>query len=53
MIPLLVGKVSEMTSYHFALIGPADCYAVLCAYALASYRARVHLRDEPAAATIH
>ncbi|MGZ2411085.1 MFS transporter, FHS family, L-fucose permease [Sphingomonas sp. F9_3S_D5_B_2] len=53
LIPLLVGKVSELTSYHFALIVPAACYAVLCAFALASYRAKVHLRDEPAAATIH
>jgi FHS family L-fucose permease-like MFS transporter len=53
LIPLVVGKVSEVTSYHAALIVPAACYAVLCAFALASYRAQVHLRDEPAAATIH
>jgi FHS family L-fucose permease-like MFS transporter len=53
LIPLVVGKMSELTSYHFALVVPAACYAVLCAFALASYRARVHLRDEPAAATIH
>ncbi|MBV9529035.1 MAG: MFS transporter, partial [Sphingomonas sp.] len=53
LIPLLVGKVSELTSYHTALIVPALCYAVLCAFALSARRARVHLRDEPAAATIH
>ena len=53
LIPLLVGKVSELTSYHVALIVPAACYAVLCAFALASYRAKLHLRDEPAVATIH
>ncbi len=53
LIPLLVGKMSELTSYHFALIVPAACYAVLCAFAIASYRARAHLRDEPAVATIH
>ena len=53
LIPLVVGKMSELTSYHFALIVPAACYAVLCAFAIASYRAQVHLRDEPAAATIH
>jgi FHS family L-fucose permease-like MFS transporter len=53
LIPLLVGKFSEITSYHAALIIPAVCYAVLCLFAIASRRAHVHLRDEPAAATIH
>jgi FHS family L-fucose permease-like MFS transporter len=53
LIPLVVGKMSEVTSYHVAMIVPAACYAVLCAFAIASYRARLHLRDEPAAATIH
>jgi MFS transporter, FHS family, L-fucose permease len=52
-IPLLVGKVSEFTSYHMALIVPALCYAVLCVFAVAARRARVGLREEPAAATIH
>ena len=53
IVPLLVGKFSEITSYHAALIIPAVCYAVLCLFAIASRRARTHLRDEPAAATIH
>ncbi len=53
LIPLLVGKVSEFTSYHAALIVPAVCYAVLCLFAIAAHRARTHLRDEPAVATIH
>jgi len=53
LIPLLVGKVSEFTSYHAALIVPAICYAVLCLFAISARRANVHLRDEPAAATIH
>ena len=53
LIPLLVGKVSEFTSYHAALIVPAVCYAVLCLFAISARRAHVHLRDEPAAATIH
>jgi len=52
-IPLLVGKVSEFTSYHMALIVPALCYAVLCVFAVAAHRGRVGLREEPAAATIH
>ena len=34
LIPLLVGKVSEFTSYHAALIVPAVCYAVLCLFAI-------------------
>jgi FHS family L-fucose permease-like MFS transporter len=53
LIPLLVGKFSEFTSYHAALLIPAACYAVLCLFALASRRAHIQLRDEPAAATIH
>ncbi len=53
LIPLLVGKFSEITSYHAALLIPAICYAVLCLFALASLRASVQLRDEPAAASIH
>jgi FHS family L-fucose permease-like MFS transporter len=53
IVPLLVGKFSEISSYHAALIIPAVCYAVLCLFAIASRRARTHLRDEPAAATIH
>ena len=53
IVPLLVGKFSEITSYHAALIIPAVCYAVLCLFAIASRRARTHLRDESAAATIH
>lgn len=36
LVPLLVGKVSELTSYHAALIVPAGCYAALCLFALAS-----------------
>ncbi|MES2120765.1 MAG: sugar MFS transporter [Pseudomonadota bacterium] len=53
LIPLVVGKFSEMTSYHAALLIPAVCYAVLCLFALASLRARVNLSDEPSVATIH
>jgi FHS family L-fucose permease-like MFS transporter len=53
LIPLLVGKVSEFTSYHAALMVPALCYAVLVVFAIASRNAKVHLRDEPAAASIH
>ena len=53
LVPLLVGKFSELTSYHAALFIPAICYAVLCLFAISSRRAQAHLRDEPAVATIH
>ena len=52
-IPPIVGLVSQHSSYVTAFIVPAACYAVLCLFAIASRRARTHLRDEPAAATIH
>jgi FHS family L-fucose permease-like MFS transporter len=52
-IPPLAGLVSQHTSYVTSFVVPAACYAVLCLFAIASHRARTHLRDEPAAATIH
>jgi FHS family L-fucose permease-like MFS transporter len=48
-----VGLVSQHSSYVKAFIVPAACYAVLFLFSVASGRARTHLRDEPAAATIH
>jgi len=53
LIPPLVGLVSQHSSYVKAFIVPAICYAVLFLFATAAHRARVVLRDEPAAATIH
>jgi FHS family L-fucose permease-like MFS transporter len=52
-IPPLTGLVSQHTSYVTAFAVPASCYAVLFLFSLASGRAQRHLRDEPAAATIH
>lgn len=52
-IPPIVGFVSGHSNYVTAFIVPALCYAVLCGFALAARNARVNLRDEPAAATIH
>jgi FHS family L-fucose permease-like MFS transporter len=52
-IPPLVGLVSDQSNYVTAFIVPALCYAALCAFAIASRGAKVHLRDEPAAASIH
>jgi FHS family L-fucose permease-like MFS transporter len=52
-IPPLTGLVSQQTDYVTAFIVPATCYAVLFLFSLASRRARTHVRDEPAAATIH
>jgi len=53
ILPLIVGLVSQHSNYVTAFIVPAVCYAVLCFFALSADRARTHLRDEPAAATIH
>jgi FHS family L-fucose permease-like MFS transporter len=53
LIPPLVGFVSQHSSYVQAFIVPAICYAVLFLFATAAHRARVVLRDEPPAATIH
>ncbi|HZF46520.1 MAG TPA: MFS transporter [Sphingomonadaceae bacterium] len=39
-IPLLVGQVSEWTSYHAALLVPAICYAAICLFAYSAGRAR-------------
>jgi FHS family L-fucose permease-like MFS transporter len=52
-LPPLAGLVSQHSTYTTSFIVPATCYAVLCLFAIASYRARIHLRDEPAVATIH
>lgn len=52
-IPPLIGLVSGATDYVTAFIVPAICYAMLCSFAIASGRARVRPRDEPAAATVH
>ena len=52
-IPPIVGFVSGHSNYVTAFIVPALCYAMLCGFALAARNARVSLRDEPAAATIH
>jgi FHS family L-fucose permease-like MFS transporter len=52
-IPPLVGLVSQETSYVFAFIVPAVCYAILCAFALAASRAAPKHRSEDARAAIH
>jgi FHS family L-fucose permease-like MFS transporter len=52
-IPPLTGLVSQYTNYVTSFVVPAACYAVLVLFAISARRARVRLRDEPAAATIH
>lgn len=52
-IPPLVGLVSGATSYGFAFIVPAVCYAILCGFALAAARARVVPRAEASIASVH
>ncbi len=53
LIPPLVGFVSQHSSYVKAFIVPAACYAALFLFAAAAHRARLALKDEPAAASIH
>jgi FHS family L-fucose permease-like MFS transporter len=54
-IPPLVGYVSQHSSYVFAFIVPAFCYAILCLFALAARKARRArtIDDEAAAAVAH
>jgi MFS transporter, FHS family, L-fucose permease len=46
VLPLLVGAVSDGHGYGFAMIVPALCYAILCAFAVAAGRTAVTQRDE-------
>ncbi|MDO6414040.1 MFS transporter [Sphingomonas sp. BIUV-7] len=41
LMPLLVGLLSDTHGYGFALIVPALCYAILCAFAICAGQARV------------
>jgi FHS family L-fucose permease-like MFS transporter len=49
-IPPLVGYVSQHSSYIFAFIVPAVCYAILFLFALAARKARIVSVAEPAPA---
>ncbi|HVI99362.1 MAG TPA: sugar MFS transporter [Sphingomonas sp.] len=42
LVPLLVGKVADMSDYATALAVPLVCYAVLVAFAIAAGRAKTH-----------
>ena len=53
VLPLLVGLVSERSSYATAFIVPALCYATLCAFARAAARKPQQPRAEPAAIMLH
>jgi len=50
-VPLLVGALSDQAGYVTALVAPAACYALLCAFAVAAGRAFVVSRA--AAPTLH
>ncbi|MCZ8325858.1 MAG: glucose/galactose MFS transporter [Sphingomonadaceae bacterium] len=53
VIPLLVGLVSGATSYVFAFVVPAACYAILIGFALAARRTTALRSGSAAAATGH
>jgi FHS family L-fucose permease-like MFS transporter len=53
LVPLLVGKVADMTNYATALAVPLVCYAVLFVVALAAARAKTHAAGIDTEATIH
>jgi len=38
LVPLLVGKLSELTSYHAALAVPALCYILICVFAFRAHK---------------
>lgn len=52
-LPLLVGRVSDASSYSTALIVPAACYLVLCLFAIAAGRARVLRGQDELGPSIH
>ncbi|MEO5775113.1 MAG: sugar MFS transporter [Sphingomicrobium sp.] len=52
-LPPIVGLVSGHSSYVTAFIVPALCYAVLCAFAIASRGAKLHHREDGTAAVFH
>ncbi|MCH7862298.1 MAG: MFS transporter, partial [Proteobacteria bacterium] len=52
-LPLLVGLVSERSSYATAFVVPALCYATLCAFALAAARKPKLPRAEQVAIMLH
>ena len=54
VIPLVVGAVSDASSYATAFVVPAVCYAILCAFAVAAKGARITKGEgEAPAAAIH
>lgn len=52
-MPLLVGRVADSAGYVTALIVPAICYAVLCAFAIAAGKAKALRRVDPETETFH
>jgi FHS family L-fucose permease-like MFS transporter len=52
-LPLLVGRVADAAGYVEALIVPAACYAVLCAFAFAARKAKALRHLDPETETIH
>jgi FHS family L-fucose permease-like MFS transporter len=53
LLPLLVGKVADMSGYATAMIVPMLCYVVLFLFALAAARAPTHAAGVDRGATVH
>jgi FHS family L-fucose permease-like MFS transporter len=53
VLPLLVGLVGDSVGLHASFLVPMVAYAAISLFALAAGRARVVVRDEPAAGLAH
>jgi FHS family L-fucose permease-like MFS transporter len=53
LVPLLVGKVADVSDYATALVVPLICYGILVLFALGAARARVHAAGVDTGPTLH
>ena len=53
LLPLLVGKVADISDYATALAVPLVCYVVLLLFALGAARAKTHAAGVDTGPTLH
>ena len=53
LLPLMVGKIADMSDYATALVAPMVCYAVLLLFALGAARAKTHAAGVDTGPTLH